>query len=65
MPQLCRGTFCRYLDSNRSPLILGGILMLAFLMVPQAAKAQRTWNANPAQRDLDQRRRQDPVDLAA
>jgi|SRR5665213_3373701 len=46
MPQPRRGIFYRCLDCSRSPLILGGTLMLAFLMVPQAAKAQRTWNAN-------------------
>lgn len=46
MPQPLRGMFCRHLEFAHLPIILGGMLTLAFFMVPQAAKAQRTWNAN-------------------
>ena len=41
-----RSMSCRYFDSARVQLILGCMLLLAFLMVPQAARAQRTWYAN-------------------
>ncbi len=46
MPQPRRNNFCTYIDSNRLLLTCGGMLMLVFLIVPQAAKAQRTWYAN-------------------
>ena len=46
MSQPYRRVFSRCFDATRVPFILGCMLLLAFLMNPQAARAQRTWYAN-------------------
>ena len=46
MSQPHRGVSSRCFDATHVPFILGCMLLLAFLMNPQAARAQRTWYAN-------------------